>query len=105
VKIVIIAAALFISAQAMAQASPPWSKGTNNPACNKGEVFQVADIDNVPDLHGNPQDAKLVLFIGGNQFFVLPRLIGSTCTTTICWCYDTRSIITSSNFLQKSDSQ
>lgn len=29
----------------------------------------------MPDLHGNPVDAKLVLFIGGNQFFVLPQLI------------------------------
>jgi molybdate transport system substrate-binding protein len=58
-----------------AQTSPPWSKGANNPAAAKGFVFHVDDIDNVPDLHGNPQDARLVLFIGGNQFFVLPRLI------------------------------
>lgn len=42
---------------------------------SKGYSFQVPDVDNVPDLHGNPADAKLVLFIGGNQFFVLPRLI------------------------------
>jgi len=60
---------------AYAQATPPWSKGENNPATDKGYVFQVDSIDNVPDLHGNPADAKLVLFIGGNQFFVLPRLI------------------------------
>jgi ABC-type molybdate transport system substrate-binding protein len=59
----------------LAQNDPPWSKGANDPAQDKGLVFQVNDIDNVPDLHGNPQDAKLVLFIGGNQFFVLPRLI------------------------------
>ena len=59
----------------LAQNAAPWSKGANDPAQNKGTVFQVSDIDNVPDLHGNPLDAKLVLFIGGNQFFVLPRLI------------------------------
>jgi ABC-type molybdate transport system substrate-binding protein len=59
----------------LAQKIPPWSKWANDPAQDKGLVFQVNDIDNVPDLHGNPQDAKLVLFIGGNQFFVLPRLI------------------------------
>lgn len=59
----------------LGQASPPWSKGANDPAAAKGFVFQVDDIDNVPDLHGNPQDPGLVLFIGGNQFFVLPRLI------------------------------
>jgi ABC-type molybdate transport system substrate-binding protein len=60
---------------AMAQSTPPWSKGLNDPAATKGYVFHVEDIDNVPDLHGNPEDARLVLFIGGNQFFVLPRLI------------------------------
>jgi molybdate transport system substrate-binding protein len=34
-------------------------------------------VDNVPDLHSNPSDAKLVIFIGGNQFFVLPQLINA----------------------------
>lgn len=57
------------------QTAPPWSKGANDPAPQKGLVFHVEDVDNIPDLHGNPEDAKLVLFIGGNQFFVLPRLI------------------------------
>jgi len=47
---------------------PPWSKGANNPALDKGYEFQVPDIDNVPDLHGNPNQALLVLFVGGNQF-------------------------------------
>lgn len=58
-----------------AQTSPPWSKGGNAPATEKGFIFSVPDIDNVPDLHGNPEGAQLVLFIGGNQFFVLPELI------------------------------
>ncbi|HCC57644.1 MAG TPA: glycine/betaine ABC transporter substrate-binding protein [Solibacterales bacterium] len=58
-----------------AQAIPPWSHAANNPAGDKGYQFPVRDIDNVPDLHGNPAGAKLVLFIGGNQFFVLPQLI------------------------------
>ena len=60
---------------ATSQNTPPWSKGSNAPAEHKGYIFQVPDIDNVPDLHGNPTDAKLVIFIGGNQFFVLPQLI------------------------------
>jgi len=64
-----------VAAAALAQAAPPWSAGHNDPASAKGYVFPVDSIDNVPDLHGNPADAKLVLFIGGNQFFVLPRLI------------------------------
>lgn len=58
-----------------AQAFPPWSRGENNPAANRGYVFQVEGVDNVPDLHGNPGGARLILFIAGNQFMVLPRLI------------------------------
>jgi ABC-type molybdate transport system substrate-binding protein len=62
---------------ASSQTVPPWSKGTNDPAAQKGYVFHVDDVDNIPDLHGNPADAKLVIFIGGNQFFVLPQLIAA----------------------------
>jgi ABC-type molybdate transport system substrate-binding protein len=62
---------------ASAQAVPPWSKGTNDPAVPTGYTFHVADVDNIPDLHGNPVDARLVLFIGGNQFFVLPQLVSA----------------------------
>ena len=51
---------------AYCQTAPPWSKGANDPAAQKGYVFRVTDVDNVPDLHGNPCDAKLVIFIGGN---------------------------------------
>jgi ABC-type molybdate transport system substrate-binding protein len=64
-----------IGANAMAQPAPPWSRGANNPAPDKGFVFQVDDIDNIPDLHGNPAGARLVLFIGGNQFMVMPELV------------------------------
>ena len=64
-----------LHAQHKGRIAPPWSNGTNNPAVDKGYEFHVPDIDNVPDLHGNPADAKLVLFIGGNQFFVLPQLV------------------------------
>lgn len=75
-KLLIMSTLPFLSAASIiAQAAPPWSKGANNPATEKGYVFQVDTVDNVPDLHGNPADAKLVLFIGGNQFFVLPQLI------------------------------
>jgi ABC-type molybdate transport system substrate-binding protein len=60
---------------ALSQNTPPWSNGSNAPAEQRGYIFRVPDVDNVPDLHGNPTDAKLVIFIGGNQFFVLPQLI------------------------------
>lgn len=69
--------ALLSSAQTMLpRTMPPWSKGANDPA-QQGYVFHVADVDNVPDLHGNPANARLVLFIGGNQFFVLPQLVAA----------------------------
>ena len=54
-------------------------------------MFQVPDVDNVPDLHGNPEDAKLVLFIGGNQFFVLPELVACFRKTTRRICAGTFS--------------
>ncbi len=74
-----IAALLFSGCVAgmHAQTMPPWSNGANDPATDQGYTFRVTDIDNVPDLHGNPVDARLVLFIGGNQFFVLPQLIAA----------------------------
>ncbi len=66
---------LGMPAKATAQRLPPWSGGANNPAADKGYVFEVEGVDNVPDLHGNPADARLALFIAGNQFMVLPKLI------------------------------
>jgi ABC-type molybdate transport system substrate-binding protein len=71
----LLALASGVSALAAAQQAPPWSQGSSNPAADKGYIFQVEDVDNVPDLHGNPQGAQLVLFIGGNQFMVLPDLV------------------------------
>ncbi len=64
-----------LCAQNLPHPTPPWSAGANDPASSKGEEFHVPDVDNIPDLHGNPVGAKLVLFIGGNQFFVLPQLV------------------------------
>jgi hypothetical protein len=63
--------ALASTALAVPQSTPPWSKGANDSSGKKGYDFRVPDVDNVPDLHGNPSDAKLVIFISGNQFFVL----------------------------------
>jgi hypothetical protein len=34
--------------QGQVQKAPPWSKGANDPAMNKGYEFWVPDIDNVP---------------------------------------------------------
>jgi ABC-type molybdate transport system substrate-binding protein len=76
-KYAVLAVAMFSAIVVFAQATPPWSKGANDPAAEKGYAFHVPDVDNVPDIHGNPCEAKLVIFIGGNQFFVLPQLIAA----------------------------
>jgi ABC-type molybdate transport system substrate-binding protein len=76
-KYAVLAVAMFSAIVVFAQATPPWSKGANDPAAEKGYAFHVPDVDNVPDIHGNPCGAKLVIFIGGNQFFVLPQLIAA----------------------------
>ena len=76
-QVLLALCALAGAACAFSQAAPPWSRTANDPAPAKGYIFHVPDIDNVPDLHGNPCDAKLVLFIGGNQFFVLPKLMAA----------------------------
>lgn len=41
----------------------------------QGVVFSVPGVLEPEDLHGNPCGAGLVLFIGGNQFMVVPGLI------------------------------
>lgn len=76
-SLLILTCAAGVAACSGAQTSPPWSRGANDPAAQQGYVFHVADVDNVPDLHGNPCDARLVLFIGGNQFFALPQLVAA----------------------------
>ncbi|EQD69063.1 sulfate-binding protein, partial [mine drainage metagenome] len=47
---------------------------TPNPS---GVPFTVYGVNNVPDLHGDPFHANLVLFVAGNQFMVMPELISA----------------------------
>ncbi len=49
---------------------PPWGPPQTGPY-----QFTVQGVDNVPDLHGDPTDAQLVLFVAGNQFMVMPALV------------------------------
>src|SRR5579863_3045801 len=39
--------------------------------------FDVPRIDDSMDLHGDPSNADLVLFVAGNQWFVMPKLIAA----------------------------
>jgi ABC-type molybdate transport system substrate-binding protein len=50
-----------------------WGKG--NPAVEKGVEFTVPEVNNVPDLHGNPLNAELIIFTGGNYFFAMKDLV------------------------------
>lgn len=57
------------------QVYPPWSHGENNPAAVKGLEFTVPEVDNLPDLHGNPIEPGLVIYVGGNYFFAMAPLV------------------------------
>jgi molybdate transport system substrate-binding protein len=39
--------------------------------------FAVPPIDEVLDLHGDPDSAQLVIFAAGNQFMVMPKLLAA----------------------------
>ncbi len=75
------ACALLVAALAAAAASPqatvypPWSGGKNDPVRHRGLEFTVPEVDNLPDFHGDPMTARLVLFVGGNYFFAMAPLV------------------------------
>ncbi len=54
---------------------PPWQTGQNTDVTERGVEFTVPEVNNLPDFHGNPIDAKLVLYVGGNYFFALAPLV------------------------------
>ena len=56
---------------------PPWQKGANAPALDKGLEFTVHEADNLADFHGDPADARLILYVGGNYFFAMAPLVAA----------------------------
>ncbi len=54
---------------------PPWQQGANNDATDRGLEFTVPGVDVLADFHGDPIDAKLVLYVGGNYFFAMAPLV------------------------------
>ena len=54
---------------------PPWQNGANNDAADRGLDFTVPEVDVMADFHGNLDDPKLVLFVGGNYFFAMAPLV------------------------------
>jgi molybdate transport system substrate-binding protein len=54
---------------------PPWQHGANNDALARGLVFTVPRVDDLADFHGDPDDPRLVLYVGGNYFFAMAPLV------------------------------
>ena len=54
---------------------PPWQKGENNDALNRGFEFTVPEVNSLADFHGDLTDPKLVLYVGGNYFFAMAPLV------------------------------
>ena len=49
---------------------PPWEESPEG-----GIVFTVPGIDNIPDLYGDIVDPDLTIFLGGNEFMVMPEIV------------------------------
>jgi molybdate transport system substrate-binding protein len=56
---------------------PPWQHGLNNDAVGRGLSFTVPQVDDLADFHGDPFNAKLVLYVGGNYFFAMAPLVAT----------------------------
>jgi ABC-type molybdate transport system substrate-binding protein len=54
---------------------PPWQRGANNDAQNKGVDFTVPPVDVLADFHGSLDRPALVLYVGGNYFFAMAPLV------------------------------
>mgnify|MGYP005814462969 CR=1 FL=1 len=54
---------------------PPWSHGANSDVTDKGLEFTEPEVDNLADFHGDPIEARLSLFVGGNYFFAMAPLV------------------------------
>lgn len=78
-----IALAALLSAPALAedasvpqdQVFPPWQHGQNNDAIDRGFDFTVPPVDDLADFHGNPTNAELLLYVGGNYYFAMAPLV------------------------------
>jgi ABC-type molybdate transport system substrate-binding protein len=54
---------------------PPWQHGRNNDVARRGLEFTVPEADDLADFHGDPFNAQLVLYVGGNYFFAMAPLV------------------------------
>jgi len=54
---------------------PPWLRGANNDAPDKGLVFTVPPVDIMVDFHGSLDNPGLVLYASGNYFFAMVGMV------------------------------
>ena len=54
---------------------PPWQNGANNDVAARGLAFTVPEVDVLADFHGDPANARLVLYVGGNYYFAMAPLV------------------------------
>ncbi len=60
---------------AMEARLPPWQRGDNNGATNRGFVFTVPPVDVLADFHGSTDAPALVLYASGNYYFAMGPLV------------------------------
>jgi molybdate transport system substrate-binding protein len=54
---------------------PPWQRGRNNDAIQRGLEFTVPPADVLADFHGSLDHPELVLYASGNYFFAMAPLV------------------------------
>jgi ABC-type molybdate transport system substrate-binding protein len=54
---------------------PPWQRGDNNDAVDRGFEFTVAPVDVLSDFHGSIDHPDLVLYVSGNYFFAVRGVV------------------------------
>ena len=54
---------------------PPWQRGENNDALDRGLEFTVAPVDVLSDFHGSIDHPDLVLYVSGNYFFAVRGVV------------------------------
>jgi ABC-type molybdate transport system substrate-binding protein len=61
--------------RAMEAEYPPWQRGENNDAVDRGLEFTVAPVDVLSDFHGSIDHPDLVLYVSGNYFFAVRGVV------------------------------
>ncbi len=56
---------------------PPWQRGRNNDAIQRGLEFTVPPADVLADFHGSLDHPELVLYASGNYFFAMGPLVAA----------------------------